>query len=36
MAAGVTAKLWSLSDTVRVIEEWEVTRSVKPADRLVG
>ena len=27
MAAGVTDKLWSLADVVRVIEEWETRRS---------
>jgi IS1 family transposase len=27
MAAGVTAKLWSLTDMVRVIEEWEARQS---------
>jgi len=32
MAAGVTDKLWSLTDMVRVIEDWET----KPGDRLVG
>jgi hypothetical protein len=36
MAAGVTTKLWSLTDTVRVIDEWEVARASKLADRLVG
>jgi IS1 family transposase len=36
MAAGVTSKLWSLTDMVRVIDDWEVARSAKPGDRLVG
>jgi hypothetical protein len=36
MAAGITAKLWSLTDMVRVIDEWEVARSAKPGDRLMG
>ncbi len=36
MAAGVTSKLWSLTDMVRVIEDWEAERSAKPGDRLVG
>jgi len=36
MAAGVTAKLWSMADMVRVIEDWEEARSAKPGDRLVG
>jgi hypothetical protein len=36
MAAGVTNTLWSLTDMVRVIDEWEVARSAKPGDRLVG
>ncbi len=36
MAAGVTQKLWSLTDMVRVIEAWEAERSVTPGDRLVG
>src|ERR1700739_1732038 len=29
MAAGVTTKLWSLTDMVRVIEDWEIARSLK-------
>ena len=29
MAAGVTDKLWELSDMVRVIEEWEAMQSVQ-------
>ena len=29
MAAGVTPKLWSLTDIVRVIEDWEIARSLK-------
>jgi hypothetical protein len=29
MAAGVTAKLWSLTDMVRVIEDWEAERWAK-------
>lgn len=36
MAAGVTSKLWSLIDMVRVIEEWEERHAPKLADRLVG
>jgi IS1 family transposase len=36
MAAGVTKTLWSLTDMVRVIEDWETERSAKPGDRLVG
>jgi hypothetical protein len=36
MAAGVTSKLWSLTDTVRVIEDWEAAREAKPGDRLIG
>lgn len=36
MAAGVTSKLWSLTDMVRVIEDWESARAAKPGDRLVG
>lgn len=36
MAAGVTNTLWSLSDMVRVIDEWAMARSAKPGDRLVG
>jgi hypothetical protein len=27
MAAGITNKLWDLSDMVRVIEEWELLNS---------
>jgi hypothetical protein len=29
MAAGVTPKLWSLTDIVRVIGDWEIARSLK-------
>jgi hypothetical protein len=29
IAAGVTPKLWSLTDMVRVIEDWEIARSLK-------
>ena len=36
MAAGVSAKLWSLTDMVRVIDEWEVARAARSGDRLVG
>jgi IS1 family transposase len=36
MAAGVSTKLWSLADMVRVIENWEMTRAATPGDRLVG
>ncbi len=36
MAAGVTGKLWSLTDMVRVIEDWETERAVKLGDRLIG
>ena len=36
MAAGVSKTLWSLTDMVRVIEDWEAARSAKPGDRLVG
>jgi hypothetical protein len=36
MAAGVTTKLWDLTDMVRVIEDWEARRTPKLADRLVG
>jgi IS1 family transposase len=36
MAAGVTTKLWSLTDMVRVIEHWEAGGAPKLADRLVG
>jgi len=36
MAAGVTTKLWSLTDMVRVIEDWEAQRTMKLADRIVG
>jgi hypothetical protein len=35
MAAGVTAKLWSLTDMVRVIADWEAQNAVKLGDRLV-
>jgi IS1 family transposase len=36
IAAGVTTKLWGLTDMVRVIEEWEARRAPNLADRLVG
>jgi hypothetical protein len=37
MAAGVTPKLWSLTDMVRVIEDWEVARSLKiSGETMVG
>ncbi len=37
MAAGVTQTLWSLTDMVRVIEDWEAARSAKVGgDLLVG
>jgi hypothetical protein len=36
MAAGVTQKLWSLTDKARVIEAWEAGRSAKLGDRMVG
>jgi IS1 family transposase len=29
MAAGVTSKLWSLADMVRIIEEWEADKAAK-------
>jgi hypothetical protein len=31
MAAGVTTKLWELSDMVKVLEDWEAKRSEKHA-----
>jgi hypothetical protein len=34
MAAGVTDKLWELSDMVRVIEEWENAREASRHQRL--
>jgi hypothetical protein len=36
MAAGVTTKLWSLTDMVRVVEEWEASGATKLAARFVG
>jgi hypothetical protein len=36
MAAGVTNTLWSLIDMVRIIEDWEASRTEKQGDRLVG
>jgi hypothetical protein len=36
MAAGVTNTLWSLTDIVRVIEDWEAERAMTPGNRLVG
>jgi hypothetical protein len=34
-AAAVTTKLWSLTDMVRVIEDWEARHASRLADRLV-
>lgn len=37
MASGVTTKLWSLTDMVRVIEDWEVARLAKiTGETMVG
>jgi IS1 family transposase len=36
MASGITQTLWSLTDMVGVIEEWEARRAPRLADRLVG
>jgi hypothetical protein len=36
MASGVTQKLWSLTDMVQVIEDWEAVRTAKLGDRLIG
>jgi hypothetical protein len=37
MAAGVTSKLWSLTDMVRVIDDWEAARSLKiSGETMVG
>ena len=37
MAAGVTSKLWSLTDIVRVNEDWETARSLKiSGETMVG
>jgi len=37
MAAGVTPKPWSLTDMVRVIEDWEAARSLKiSGETIVG
>jgi hypothetical protein len=36
MVAGVTTKLWSLTDMVRVIEACEAQRATKLSDRLIG
>lgn len=36
MAASVTTTLWSLTDMVRVIDDWEARQAPKLADRLVG
>jgi hypothetical protein len=35
MAAGVTNTLWSLTDMVQVIEEWEVARSLKISGKTI-
>ena len=36
MAAGVTSKLWSLTDMAEIIANWEMRRKENLADRLVG
>jgi hypothetical protein len=37
MAAGLTSKLWSSTDMVRVIEDWEAARSLKiSGETMVG
>lgn len=36
MAAGVTSKLWSLTDMVQMIEDWEARRAPRLTHRLVG
>jgi IS1 family transposase len=36
MAAGVTMKLWDLTDMVRVIEDWEARNAPRLGDRLGG
>jgi hypothetical protein len=37
MAAGVTTKLWSLTDMVQIIEDWEAARSLKiSGETMVG
>jgi hypothetical protein len=36
MAAGVTDTLWSITDMVKVIEDWETRTATRLADRLVG
>ncbi len=36
MAAGVTTKLWDLTDIARVIEDWEARHAQNLADRLIG
>jgi hypothetical protein len=36
MAAGVSNTLWSLTDMVLIIEEWEARHAAKLGDRLVG
>ena len=37
MAAGVTTKLWSLTDMVRVIDDWEARHDAsRMGDRLIG
>ena len=39
MAAGVSAKLWDLTDMARVIEDWESERAaerIARGERLVG
>ena len=36
MAAGVTSKLWSLADMVRVLEDWEAKSAKLSGETLVG
>jgi hypothetical protein len=36
IAAGMTHKLWSLTDMVRILEDWEPALAAKPDYWLVG
>ena len=36
MAAGVTAKLWEMSDIVKVLEDWETTQHVAATENWEG
>jgi hypothetical protein len=36
MAAGVTSKLWEVSDMVKVLEDWETTQHIAATENVEG